>query len=158
MAEQVQAASQAVAMIPAMSAVAHESTLVEVIARLESIERQQDRLHEEFNELKALVQQTREGPERFEKRLDDQIKAFNLDQQRLPARLHNATASKGPNPIKAPPTASGKTPKNFPNTKGEFEHLTRERYETIMVEYGIPISGDITAKRDTLRSFLGIPA
>ena len=26
--------------------------------------------------------------------------------------------------IKAPMTASGKPPQNFPSTKGEFEHLT----------------------------------
>lgn len=45
-------------------------------------------------------------------------------QDRLYARLHNATASVSKMPIMAPPTANGKPLPNFPATKGEFEHLT----------------------------------
>ena len=47
-------------------------------------------------------------------------------QARLYARLHNATVTTNKMLIKAPVMANGKTPINFPNTKGEFEHLTSE--------------------------------
>lgn len=40
------------------------------------------------------------------------------------ARLHNAAVTANKMQIKAPVMANGKTPSNFPNTKGEFEHLT----------------------------------
>lgn len=70
---------------------------------------------------------------------------------------------------------NGKMPPQFPATRGEFEHLTsklglnkvrvcckliaftEERYEALMKSYDIPISGDTAAKRDALRSFVGIP-
>lgn len=75
-----------------------------------------------------------------------------------------------------------KQPTNAPATRGEFEHLTsmlilytfcrdntliffffpfaraEERYEALMQAYGVPLSGDINAKRETLRAFLGIPS
>lgn len=72
--------------------------------------------------------------------------------------------------------ANGKTPQNFPATRGEFEHLTsaymllarpgfwidsemeciEERYEFLMKSYGIPIKGDTAAKRQALREFIGL--
>ena len=76
--------------------------------------------------------------------------------------------------IKAPMTANGKPPVNFPNTKGEFEHLTsrfcpgtllrmtslismpEERYEQILKSYNVPIKGDTNAKREALREFIGL--
>ena len=77
--------------------------------------------------------------------------------------------------IKAPVMANGKTPINFPNTKGEFEHLTsessiaranwlsvcsrgaaEERYEHILKSYDLPIKGDTNAKRQALREFIGL--
>lgn len=75
--------------------------------------------------------------------------------------------------------ANGKTPQNFPATRGEFEHLTsaymllarpvfsvtdgelgclEERYEFLMKSYGIPIKGDTAAKRQALREFIGLSA
>jgi hypothetical protein len=96
----------------------------------------------------------------------------------MPARLHNATCNKSPHLIKPPPISPGKAPKNFPSTRGEFEHLTREwsavvelhtikldavcwylgeRYEGILNEYDVKNSGDVNDKRETLRAFLGIP-
>ncbi|PSR77464.1 hypothetical protein PHLCEN_2v7895 [Hermanssonia centrifuga] len=54
------------------------------------------------------------------------------------------------------PMANGKTPQNFPATKGEFEHLTKERYEFMLKSYGVPIKGDTAAKRQTLREFIGL--
>lgn len=89
-------------------------------------------------------------------------------QDRLYARLHNATASVSKMPIMAPPTSNGKPPPNFPATKGEFEHLTScvtfhsrllpwtaspeyefdlfrrfdyigERYEALLKAYGQPL-------------------
>lgn len=61
-------------------------------------------------------------------------------------------------PIMALPTASGKPPPDHPNTKGEFEHLTKERYEGLLKAYDQPIKGDTAAKREALRKFLGLPA
>lgn len=75
--------------------------------------------------------------------------------------------------IKAPTTANGKAPANFPNTKGEFEHLTskyelvslaswltrrtlEERYEHILQSYNLSIKGDTNAKREALREFIGL--
>ena len=74
--------------------------------------------------------------------------------------------------------ANGKTPQNFPVTKGEFEHLTsmsrffdkyvissmgysrtkpsEERYEFLLKSYGVPLKGDTAAKRQTLREFIGL--
>jgi len=153
MAEQIGAASQAVAMIPSVN----ETVLNEIIAKLEAIETNQNALRDEMSELKRRMDGLQEGPEKFQKKLDDQISAFNLDQLRMPARLHNATCHKYPMLIKAPPIAPGKIPKNFPATKGEYEHLTKERYEAILMEYSVPFSGDTAAKRETLRAFLGLP-
>lgn len=45
-------------------------------------------------------------------------------QARLYARLHNAAVTANKHLIKAPVLANGKPPPNFPNTKGEFEHIT----------------------------------
>jgi hypothetical protein len=61
-------------------------------------------------------------------------------------------------PIMALPTASGKPPPDHPKTKGEFEHLTKERYEGLLRTYNLPIEGDTAAKREALRIFLGLPA
>ncbi|KAF7800175.1 hypothetical protein EIP86_011422 [Pleurotus ostreatoroseus] len=52
--------------------------------------------------------------------------------------------------------ANGKTPPYFPATKGEFEHLTKERYEALLKGYGVPLKGDTNAKRQTLREFIGL--
>ena len=49
---------------------------------------------------------------------------FGNSQARLYARLHNSTVTSNKHAIKAPIMANGKIPQNFPNTKGEFEHLT----------------------------------
>ncbi|KAH9943634.1 hypothetical protein B0H21DRAFT_823618 [Amylocystis lapponica] len=73
-------------------------------------------------------------------------------------RLLNATVNVKKGAIKAPVTESGKPPPNFPATKGEYEHMTKERYELIMKAYGLPIKGDTTAKREALREFLGLAA
>lgn len=37
------------------------------------------------------------------------------------------------------------------------DYVAEERYESLMKSYGIPISGDTNAKRDALRSFIGLP-
>ena len=36
--------------------------------------------------------------------------------------------------------------------------VVEERYEGLLTNYDIPISGDTAAKRESLRAFLGIPA
>ena len=48
----------------------------------------------------------------------------SYSQQRLYIRMQNATVKEKKGLIKAPPTANGKPPPNFPGTKGEFEHMT----------------------------------
>jgi len=153
MADQIAAASQAVSLIPPVN----ETVMNDVMAKLDAIENNQMYLKEEIERMKARIDGLTEGPEKFEKRLEEQIAAFNADQLRLPARLHNATCHQYPMLIKAPPISAGKLPKNFPATRGEFEHLTKERYEQIMTEYSVSYSGDLSAKRETLRGFLGIP-
>jgi len=59
--------------------------------------------------------------------------------------------------LKAPVGSDGKPPPNFPSTRGEFEHITKERYEAILKAYGLPIKGDTDAKREAVRTFVGIP-
>ena len=49
---------------------------------------------------------------------------LKCSQARLYARLQNATIASNKQTIFALPTANGKTPGNYPATKGEFEHLT----------------------------------
>ncbi|KAI0758797.1 hypothetical protein C8Q74DRAFT_1162243, partial [Fomes fomentarius] len=94
--------------------------------------------------------------EELQKKVEGAIDTIKLDQARLYARLHNATVTTNKMQIKAPITANGKTPQNFPNTKGEFEHLTKERYEQILKAYNLPARGDTKAKRELLREFIGL--
>ncbi|OSD00753.1 hypothetical protein PYCCODRAFT_1437097 [Trametes coccinea BRFM310] len=94
--------------------------------------------------------------EELQKKVEGIIETIKLDQQRLYARLHNATVTLNKQPIKAPIGANGKVPPNFPNTKGEFEHLTKERYEALLKAYNVPLKGDTNAKREALREFIGL--
>ncbi|KAJ8519134.1 hypothetical protein ONZ45_g3861 [Pleurotus djamor] len=136
-------------------------------ARLSRIEEKQASLEGELAELRRVAEQA--NPQQAQesngagdasdllKKLEETVVKFQLEQSRLYPRLLNATASVSKMPIKHLPTASGKPPPNFPATKGEFEHLTRERYEEIMKVYDIPLKGDVNAKREALRAFLGLP-
>lgn len=110
-------------------------------------------------ELEVRLESSLESSKVLERKIEEIVTASKAEQLRLPARLHNATCNKSPHSIKAPPISPGKFPKNFPNTRGEFEHLTRERYEGILNEYRVEHSGvgDIGDKREMLRAFLGIP-
>ncbi|THH18876.1 hypothetical protein EW146_g2166 [Bondarzewia mesenterica] len=132
--------------------------------RLQAIEDAQAVLREEINSIKIQLQQTPSieeigpKPADLEKRVAEILDTMKLDQERLYARLHNATVTVSKMPIMAPPTAAGKAPPNFPATKGEFEHLTKERYEAILKAYGQPVKGDTHARREALRVFLGLPA
>ncbi|KAI0659465.1 hypothetical protein C8Q70DRAFT_915219 [Cubamyces menziesii] len=94
--------------------------------------------------------------EELQKKVEGVIETIKLDQARLYARLHNATVTVNKMAIQAPIMANGKTPPNFPNTKGEFEHLTKERYEALLKGYNLPIKGDTNAKREALREFIGL--
>ncbi|KAI1791403.1 hypothetical protein LXA43DRAFT_427831 [Ganoderma leucocontextum] len=94
--------------------------------------------------------------EELQKKVDGAIDTIKLEQARLYARLHNATVTSNKMGIKAPTMANGKPPQNFPNTKGEFEHLTKERYELLLKSYGIVPKGDTKAKREQLREFIGL--
>ncbi|KAI0673264.1 hypothetical protein C8Q78DRAFT_946665, partial [Trametes maxima] len=92
--------------------------------------------------------------EELERKVQGVIDTIKLDQARLYARLHNATVMVNKQPITAPVMANGKTPLNFPNTKGEFEHLTKERYEALLKAYDLPLKGDTNAKKEALREFI----
>ncbi|KAI9058635.1 hypothetical protein FKP32DRAFT_1596930 [Trametes sanguinea] len=94
--------------------------------------------------------------EELQKKLEGIMETIKLEQQRLYARLHNATVTLNKQQIKAPIAANGKIPPNFPSTKGEFEHLTKERYEALLKAYNVPIKGDTNAKREALREFIGL--
>ncbi|KAI0029193.1 hypothetical protein K488DRAFT_88973 [Vararia minispora EC-137] len=83
---------------------------------------------------------------------------LQLRDAQLYAKLHNARATQPKQKVLAPPTRSGRPPANFPNTRGEFEHLTRERYEAILKAYDQPLRGDTAAKKEAARVFLGLPA
>ncbi|TDL27043.1 hypothetical protein BD410DRAFT_783197 [Rickenella mellea] len=154
MADQIAAASQAIALIPPLP----DSMFGALSERIEGLERTQERLEAELKALREQMTQTKEGPEeKFEKRLDELAEAFKLDQKRLPARLYNATVTVNKHAIKPIVMANGKFPQNFPATKGEFEHITKERYEFLQKSYGLPITGDTAAKREAVRAFIGLP-
>ncbi|KAH9052716.1 hypothetical protein EDB87DRAFT_1780605 [Lactarius vividus] len=155
-----------------------------LVARLDAIERAQERLAVELAALRSLHAGKSRAPAPapneqllpdaassassgtstassladLERRLADALAVQKLDQNRLYARLHNSRATVSKMPIMALPTASGKAPPNHPNTKGEFEHLTKERYEALLKAYDQPIQGDTAAKREALRVFLGLPS
>lgn len=95
--------------------------------------------------------------EALEKKIADLAEVIRLEQERLPARLHNSRATYLKYSIKQPATPSGKPAPNFPTSRGEFEHITKERYEAILKAYGLPIKGDTDAKREAVRSFIGLP-
>ncbi|KAH8114943.1 hypothetical protein DFH11DRAFT_136092 [Phellopilus nigrolimitatus] len=153
MAEQISAASQAIALIPPLP----DTMYSQLQTRMDEIADTQKRLDEELATLRQRLEEVTEGPSKFQKQLEDHIAEFKLEQQRLPARLHNSMVTVSKLAIKPLAMANGKLPPQFPATRGEFEHLTKERYEMLMKSYGIPISGDLAAKRDALRSFVGLP-
>ncbi|KAL0945221.1 hypothetical protein HGRIS_000733 [Hohenbuehelia grisea] len=136
--------------------------------RLAAIEEAQARLEADFGEIRTQIEsQVRENGETEAanaavNELSTQVKelaaTIKLDQLRLYPRLLNATVTVSKMPIKALPTAGGKPPLNFPATRGEFEHLTKERYEDILKAYELPIKGDTAVKREALRSFIGLPS
>jgi len=129
----------------------------ELLLTIRAVKEEQKALKDEVEDLKKQLSESVEFTKTLEKRIADMVSTFNTDQLRMPARLHNASCQKSPTEIKAPPISPGKIPKNFPNTRGEFEHLTRERYESILDEYKVKHSGDVHEKRETLRAFCGIP-
>ncbi|KAI0076858.1 hypothetical protein K474DRAFT_1754495 [Panus rudis PR-1116 ss-1] len=96
--------------------------------------------------------------ESAETKIENLVETIKLDQQRLYARLLNSNVIKNKLPITPLPMANGKAPPNFPATKGEFEHLTKERYEALLKAYNQPIKGDINAKQEALREFIGLTA
>ncbi|KAL5520488.1 hypothetical protein ACEPAG_9712 [Sanghuangporus baumii] len=153
MADQIAAASQAIAQIPPLPDV----QITQLQARIEEISDTQEKLQSELEELRQQIRAITERPEKFQKQLDDFIAEFRLEQQRLPARLHNALVTVSKGAIKPVADNSGKNPPMFPATRGEFEHLIKERYESLMKAYGLPIQGDLAAKRNAVRSFIGLP-
>jgi len=177
-AEQLTSASQALAAVPPSPSTSvslstengdaqqwQSTDLASLAIRLDKIERSQAELGAQIEALKsqcsqAQIQSNEQAPtlENLEKRINEVMDAVKLDNDRLYARLRNATVTVSKMPILAPPTAGGKPPQNFPATKGEFEHLTKERYEAILKAYGQPIKGDTNAKRQALRVFIGLPA
>ncbi|KZT03174.1 uncharacterized protein LAESUDRAFT_660239 [Laetiporus sulphureus 93-53] len=159
----------------------------DLTARLDAIERTQERLADQLdavqeqiqrangkestsNDISAVEEESRESgsaqPEErglagamkdLQKKVDGTLETIRLDQAWLYARLRNTAIANNKGQIKPLVMANGKTPPNFPGTKGEFEHLTKERYEHILKSYNQPIKGDTAAKREACREFLGLP-
>lgn len=163
MADQIAAASQALALVPSTAFSGNDVTVefASLKSKLASIESTQERLAAEFAALKEQFTQlnTDKGPalEELDKKIEALKKVVEIDQQRLPARLNNSRCSVLNTPLKAPVANDGKPPPNFPATRGEFEHITKERYEGILKAYGLPLKGDTDAKREAVRIFVGIP-
>lgn len=163
MADQIAAASQALALVPSTAFSGNDVTVefASLKSKLASIESTQERLAAEFAALKEQFTQlnTDKGPalEELDKKIEALKKVVEIDQQRLPARLNNSRCTVLNTPLKAPVGNDGKPPPNFPATRGEFEHITKERYETILKAYGLPLKGDTDAKREAVRIFVGIP-
>ncbi|KAF8547534.1 hypothetical protein OG21DRAFT_907849 [Imleria badia] len=182
MADQIAAASQALALVPstAFSGTDVSADLGALRSRLEGIEQTQGRMMAEFEALKTqfttvginvngngvesggggvatdAAAQTAKI-EALEKKLNELSETVKIDQERLPARLHNSRATVMKATLKTPVAANGKPVAGFPISRGEFEHITKERYEALMKGYGMPLKGDTAAKREALRLFAGIP-
>jgi len=153
--EQFQSTSKAIASVPAFP----DQTFAAIMARLDDIEKAQQQLQEEINALKtqmANVPKTEPQTDAIDKALASHVEEFKLEQARLAPRLYNASVVKNAVPIKPLPLKNGKSPPNFPGTKGEFEHLTRERYQDLLAAYGLPTDGDKEMRRERLRAFLGM--
>ncbi|KAH0833868.1 hypothetical protein J3R83DRAFT_11035 [Lanmaoa asiatica] len=178
MADQIAAASQALALVPstAFSGSDVGAELATLKGRLEGIERTQERMMVELEALKKdrdrgdgittvecegeskdAVPDTAAKLEELEKKLNELSETVKIDQQRLPVRLHNSRATIMKATLKTPITAGGKPAAGFPTSRGEFEHITKERYEGLLKAYGLPLKGDTDAKREALRTFSGIP-
>ncbi|KAG1844717.1 hypothetical protein F4604DRAFT_1492465, partial [Suillus subluteus] len=163
MADQIAAASQALALVPSTAFSGNDMSAEFAVlkSKLASIESTQDRLAAEFAALQQQFTElnTDKGPafEELDKKIEALKKIVEIDQQRLPARLNNARSTALKTLLKAPVGSDGKPPPNFPATRGEFEHITKERYEAILKAYGLPIKGDTDAKREAVRAFVGIP-
>ncbi|THH19880.1 hypothetical protein EUX98_g8692 [Antrodiella citrinella] len=85
------------------------------------------------------------------------LETLKVEQARLYPRLQNAAVTLNKQAIKPLPVqGTGKAPINFPATKGEFEHLTKERYEALLKSYGLPVKGDTAAKREAVREYIGL--
>ncbi|KDQ56201.1 hypothetical protein JAAARDRAFT_195391 [Jaapia argillacea MUCL 33604] len=93
----------------------------------------------------------------LEKKVTDALDSIKIEQGRLYARLLNARLSHQKQTIQPILMTNGKVPPNYPVTKGEFEKLTKERYEALLKSYGLPVKGDTDAKREAVRQFLGLP-
>ncbi|KAG2145664.1 hypothetical protein BD769DRAFT_851065 [Suillus cothurnatus] len=163
MADQIAAASQALALVPSTAFSGNDlaAEFAVLKSKLASIESTQERLAAEFTALKEQFTElnTDKGPafEELDKKIEALKKIVEIDQQRLPARLNNSRCTALKMGLKAPVGSDGKPPPNFPSTRGEFEHITKERYEAILKAYGLPIKGDTDAKREAVRTFVGIP-
>ncbi|CCM05268.1 uncharacterized protein FIBRA_07479 [Fibroporia radiculosa] len=152
-------------------------------ARLEAIEQAQERLEDELRSLrrggkreslnfvKEVPRENGEAPEpepepnslektveELSKKVDGILETIKLDHMWLYPRLQNAVISSNKTQVKPLPMANGKPPVNFPGTKGEFECMTKERYEHLLKSYGQPAKGDTAAKRQAIREFLGLSA
>ena len=75
MADQIAAASQAIAQIPPLP----DAQMTRVQARLEDIAETQEKLENELEELRQQVRAITEGPEKFQKQLDDLVAEFRLE-------------------------------------------------------------------------------
>jgi len=170
-AEQLLSVSRAIAQSHRTERNDSASQSAAVMARLDALEAENGALRAEIDALKSAPQIVPVTSEKYtesagsgatyeelEKKIADMGERMKLEHAQLYARLHNARATASKMTLIAPPTTSGKPPPGFPATRGEFEHLTRERYEAMLKAYGQPLTGDTAAKKEAARVFVGIPS
>lgn len=75
MADQIAAASQAIALIPPLP----DTMYSQLYTRMDEIEATQKRLEAEFSALREQMAQMSEGPEKFQMQLDELIASFKLE-------------------------------------------------------------------------------
>ena len=75
MAEQIAAASKAIASIPPLP----DTMFAQLSARMDDIERTQERIEAELGQLRDAIGKITEVPEKFQKGLDDHVAAFKLE-------------------------------------------------------------------------------
>ncbi|EJD39858.1 hypothetical protein AURDEDRAFT_171132 [Auricularia subglabra TFB-10046 SS5] len=144
------------ARIEALEAARAASMPDALAARLDAVEAAQARTLHTLEEIKASVDAAGAGSKTAEE-FAKIVEEFKLEQLRLPPRLFNAAVFKSGAAIRPLPVGlNGKTPSNFPNTKGEFEHITRERYAELLKAYGLSTAGEKEERRERLRTFLGL--
>ncbi|KAI6110226.1 hypothetical protein EDD17DRAFT_1512590 [Pisolithus thermaeus] len=131
MADQIAATFQAFALVPSTvfgGLGGSNDSVVNLKARMDGLERTQGKILTEFETLKMQMA-----------RGDKNYRGGNWSK-------HESTDH-------GPCNEQWQVTTAFSMTRGEFERVTRERYESILKAYGQPFKGDTATKRDEIREF-----